>query len=96
MPALPDPPPMAAFRGEPLTHEIAEALFIGCGALQYYSHMCTRSITCLLLLPRLKATSLGHWPPLCSTLQLQKYAHNGVLCVRPDSQDFSSCWQGPA
>ena len=29
IPALPDPPPMAAFRGEDLTHELAESLFIG-------------------------------------------------------------------
>ena len=29
IPALPDPPPMRAFRGEPLTHETAERLFIG-------------------------------------------------------------------
>ena len=29
IPALPDPPPMAAFRGEGLTHELAESLFIG-------------------------------------------------------------------
>lgn len=29
IPALPDPPPMAAFRGENLTHELAESLFIG-------------------------------------------------------------------
>ena len=29
IPALPDPPPMAAFRGEALTHELAESLFIG-------------------------------------------------------------------
>ena len=30
IPAQPDPPPLATFRGEPLTHETAEALFIGC------------------------------------------------------------------
>lgn len=29
IPALPDPPPMAAFRGDPLTHDLAESLFIG-------------------------------------------------------------------
>lgn len=29
IPRLPDPPPMAAFQGCPLTHETAEALFIG-------------------------------------------------------------------
>ena len=29
IPALPDPPPMASFRGEDLTHELAETLFIG-------------------------------------------------------------------
>ncbi|KAK9839677.1 hypothetical protein WJX81_005418 [Elliptochloris bilobata] len=29
IPDQPDPPPMASFRGEPLTHETAEALFIG-------------------------------------------------------------------
>ncbi len=29
IPALPDPPPMTAFRGEDLTHELAESLFIG-------------------------------------------------------------------
>ena len=29
IPAHPDPPPMAAFRGEALTHELAESLFIG-------------------------------------------------------------------
>ena len=29
IPALPDPPPMAAFRGKDLTHELAESLFIG-------------------------------------------------------------------
>ena len=29
IPALPDPPPMASFRGEGLTHELAESLFIG-------------------------------------------------------------------
>ena len=29
IPALPDPPPMTAFRGEELTHELAESLFIG-------------------------------------------------------------------
>ena len=29
IPALPDPPPMTAFRGEELTHELAEGLFIG-------------------------------------------------------------------
>ena len=30
IPAQPDPPPLATFRGQPLTHETAEALFIGC------------------------------------------------------------------
>ena len=29
IPALPDPPPMASFQGEDLTHELAESLFIG-------------------------------------------------------------------
>ncbi len=29
IPALPDPPPMPAFRGDLLTHETAEALFVG-------------------------------------------------------------------
>ena len=29
IPALPDPPPMASFRGENLTHDLAESLFIG-------------------------------------------------------------------
>jgi len=29
IPALPDPPPMTSFRGEDLTHELAESLFIG-------------------------------------------------------------------
>ncbi len=29
IPALPDPPPMDSFRGEDLTHELAESLFIG-------------------------------------------------------------------
>ena len=29
IPSLPDPPPMTAFRGEDLTHELAESLFIG-------------------------------------------------------------------
>jgi hypothetical protein len=29
IPSLPDPPPMASHRGQPLTHDLAEALFIG-------------------------------------------------------------------
>ena len=29
IPALPDPPPMSAFRGDLLTHDLAESLFIG-------------------------------------------------------------------
>ena len=29
IPALPDPPPMSSFRGEDLSHELAESLFIG-------------------------------------------------------------------
>ena len=29
IPVLPDPPPMDAFRGDVLTHELAESLFIG-------------------------------------------------------------------
>ncbi len=29
IPALPDPPPMGSFRGQALSHDLAEALFIG-------------------------------------------------------------------
>ena len=29
IPALPDPPPMGSFREQPLSHDLAEALFIG-------------------------------------------------------------------
>jgi hypothetical protein len=28
-PALPNPPPMTSFRGQPMTHDLAEQLFIG-------------------------------------------------------------------
>ncbi len=35
IPALPDPPPMSSFRGAPLTHETAEAIFIGYATVPY-------------------------------------------------------------
>ena len=43
IPALPDPPPMAAFRGDPLTHDLAESLFIGwLGMILYLRVLCCR------------------------------------------------------
>ncbi len=47
IPALPDPPPMAAFRGDPLTHELAESLFIGwLGMTSSHVYAAAGSLSC--------------------------------------------------
>lgn len=46
IPLLPDPAPLASFRGAPLTHEVAEDLFIGWLSKEAFSWKVVSSCKC--------------------------------------------------
>lgn len=87
-PIYPDPPPLATFRGEPLTHEVAEGIFIG--------HLeGPETFTYPNLTPTGQTKEKWSWKVLAGKNAAYDYFENQHQIFYRDKRSKSSMWYDP-